>query len=468
MIRSITSLLTDTRGNAALLTAFGMVAMLGFVGLAVDGFTALLLKDRLQDASDAAAFAGAKVMIQGDPAVDGRRLFDANFGTGYIGASVTGVSIAVGADDTVRVDAAAEFPTQFMHFLGQSTLTVHAHSGVLRTNRSAEIALVMDNTGSMRSGSKIDAMKAAARDLVGILFGEDQSREDLWVSVVPYTAMVNIGNGRTDWLGSGDRVFVDPGSFGTTVWKGCVAARADGHDKDDATPASSPFSSFIWPAAVDNVWPQIDERNEAENNGTGPNLGCGPAITPLTRDRATIEAAIAEMLPWHRGGTLGNLGLVWGWRTISPRWTGLWGDGELASLPTTYDNPLIDKIVVMMTDGENQFYDWPSHQPNNGVGPSGSDKTAYGRMHEFMPGASRSQARAEIDRRFAATCQDMKDLGIELFTITFGSAPDSGTQALYRSCATDGDHYFHSPTNEMLATAFRSIGQKLSSLRLIE
>ena len=468
MTRPLSTLLTDTRGNAALMTAFGMVTMLGFAGLAVDGFTALMLRDKLQDASDAAAFAAAKVMIQGDPVGDGRRLFDANFEAGYVGASITGVSIVGTPDDVVRVDASAEFPTQFMRFVGQNSLTVHAHSGVLRTNRAAEIALVMDNTGSMRSGGKIDAMKASAHDLVSILYGTEQIREDLWFSVVPYSATVNVGNARTAWLNPGDRVFMNPASFGTTVWKGCVTARADGHDLDDATPASAPFTSFYWASDVDNVWPEIDERNEAQNNGTGPNLGCGPAITPLTRERATVDAAIDEMQPWHRGGTLGNLGLVWGWRTISPSWTGLWGSGELASLPTTYDDPLIDKIVVMMTDGENQFYDWPSHEPNNGVGPYGSDKTAYGRLHEFMPGASRSQARAEIDSRFAASCQRMKDLGIELFTITFGSSPDSGTQALYRSCATSDDHYFHSPTNEMLATAFRSIGQKLSSLRLIE
>lgn len=468
MIRPVSTFLADQRGNAALMTAFGMLSMLGFAGLAVDGFTALMLKERLQDASDAAAFAAAKVMIQGDPAGDGRRLFDANFGTGYVGASVTGMTVSIAGEDVVRVDAAAEFPTQFMRFLGRDTLTVHAHSGVLRTNRSAELALVMDNTGSMRAGGKIGAMKAAAHDLVGILFGDEQLRQDLWVSVVPYSATVNIGNAHTGWLQPSDRVFTNPGSFGTTVWKGCVTARGNGRDQDDTPPASSPFGSFFWAADVDNLWPAIDERNEAENNGTGPNLGCGPAITPLTRERAVVTAAVDEMQPWHRGGTLGNLGLAWGWRTISPRWTGLWGDGELAALPTGYDDPVIDKIVVMMTDGENQFYDWPNHTPNNGAGPKGSDKTAYGRLHEFMPGASRSQARAEIDRRFAKTCQDMKDLGIEVYTITFGSAPDNGTQQLYRGCATDDGHYFHSPTNATLAEAFRSIGQQLSSLRLIE
>lgn len=468
MTRPATTFLGDQRGNAALLTAFGMLTMLGFAGLAIDGFTALMLRGRLQEATDAAAFAAAKVMVQGDPVGDGRRLFDANFAAGYAGASVVSLAIVPAGEDVVRVDAAAAFPTRFMRLLGRDTLTVHAHSGVLRSNRSAELALVMDNTGSMRSGGKIQAMKDAAHDLVGILWGDRDERDDLWVAVVPYSATVNIGRTRSAWLAPGDRVFGDPGSFGTSSWKGCVMARGNGVDQDDTPPASAPFTSFHWAADVDNRWPAIDERNEAENNGTGPNLGCGPAITPLTRARATVAAAVDEMQPWHRGGTLGNLGLAWGWRTLSPRWQGLWGGGELAGLPTGYDDPVIDKIVVMMTDGENQFYDWPDHEPNNGAGPRGSDKTAYGRRHDFMAGASAGQARAEVDRRFARTCQAMKDVGIELFTVTFGAVPDSATQALYRSCATSAEHYFHSPTNATLAAAFRSIGQKLSSLKLIE
>ena len=32
--------------------------------------------------------------------------------------------------------------------------------------------------------------------------------------------------------------------------------------------------------------------------------------------------ALGELLPWHRGGTMANLGLAWGWRTVSPKWRG--------------------------------------------------------------------------------------------------------------------------------------------------
>ena len=188
------------------------------------------------------------------------------------------------------------------------------------------------------------------------------------------------------------------------------------------------------------------------------------AITPLSPNRATIEAAIDEMLPWHRGGTAGNLGLAWGWRTISPDWRGHWNNETPPSMPFNYGEPLIDKVVVIMTDGQNQFYDWPG---GNGAGPGGSDYTAYGRLDDFgYP--TLDAARQELDDRMANTCALMKAEGIIIYTLTFGSTPSASTQDLYRNCATAANYYFHAPTNAQLAVAFRTIGTALSNLRIAE
>ncbi len=81
----------------------------------------------------------------------------------------------------------------------------------------------------------------------------------------------------------------------------------------------------------------LKEDNDDQNDGTGPNLGCGPAITPLIASKTNVLAAIDEMLPWHRGGTMANLGLAWGWRVLSPSWRGLWGGATPADLPKTTD-----------------------------------------------------------------------------------------------------------------------------------
>ena len=88
----------------------------------------------------------------------------------------------------------------------------------------------------------------------------------------------------------------------------------------------------------------------------GPNLGCATPITPLTASKTTIKAGINAMRPWRRGGTTGNLGLAWGWRTLSPSWRGLWGN---ADLPLDY-SALHGEGRRLLTDGNNEFYDLPS------------------------------------------------------------------------------------------------------------
>ena len=62
----------------------------------------------------------------------------------------------------------------------------------------------------------------------------------------------------------------------------------------------------------------------------------------------------------------------------------------------------------------------------------------------------------------------MKAHGIILYTITFGSTPNSSTQNLYRNCATEPTYYWHAPDNATLQTVFHSIAEQLSNLRIAE
>ena len=70
-------------------------------------------------------------------------------------------------------------------------------------------------------------------------------------------------------------------------------------------------------------------------------------------NRQEVRAALNAMQWWNYGGTQGNLGMVWGWRTLSPRWRGLWGGLTPNNRPLDYHQPGAQKIVVMLTDGDN-------------------------------------------------------------------------------------------------------------------
>ncbi len=467
----------ETGGVYAIL-GFGIIPLVAVLGLVTDAGRGYLVKSQLGQAVDAAALAGGRSMFQDYQEEDIQKYFEANFPVDFMGSEVAPLDIDIApAGDSVEVTARAEVPTSFLQVLNISTMTVTARAVVNRQVRGLELALVMDNTGSMRSGGKMDAMKDAAADLIDILYGEREEVEDFYVSLVPYAAMVNIGNQHEDWLQG-----YDPADYGATAWKGCVEARAGtGLDSNDQppsdglwTPALWPSTEGVYPSTGDNDWNNgnIDESNGAQNNGLGPNLGCGPAITPLIAQKSDVLAAIAGMQPWHRGGTMANLGLAWGWRTLSPQWQGLWGGDTPDFLPYDYGQSYRDKAVVLLTDGENQWYDWPGGlpgSPNGGTYP-GADYTAYGRINEERLGSginTNGEAKAEINSRMEELCEAMKAEGIVLFTILF-QVNDSATESLYESCATSPSHFFDAESNSELASVFQTIGTELANLRLSE
>ena len=376
----VAPVLRDRRGASAVFLAVSLIPMVGAVGLAVDSSLGYLLKARMSKSLDAAGLAAGRKALDDDAEEIARAYFDANFGEELGVIELTDFQFELDDEQRhVTLSAEATTPTYFMRVFGHDAMTVSARTVIERQTTGMELALVMDNTGSMWSsdtktniaGTPFEAMQNAAFDLIDIIYGEEEELDNVWVSLVPFVAAVNIGSGRTGWLAAGDRVFTNPASFRPDLtgggWKGCVKARAYPHDTTDATPAAQPFTSFFYPSSTsDNNWPTINDSYTGTNSTRkGPNLGCGTPITPLTKSRATIDAGIGAMKPWRRGGTTGNLGLVWGWRTISPNWRGLWGD---ADLPLDYGTDYMDKVVVLMTDGNNEFYDFTDGRPREAVG----------------------------------------------------------------------------------------------------
>lgn len=460
----------DERGNVAIIFGLAVLPLMAAAGLATDTMLAYTVEDQLQTSLDAAGLAAGRALEEDDVEPDALAFLRTNFdaGPGLATLDDGDVDVVVSEDGgRITLTATAVMPTRIMRLFGQETVTVSARTVIHREVRQMELALVLDNTGSM-VGAPFNTMRAAAHDLVNIVYGDEDEHPNLYVAVVPYASVVNVGSQRTGWLTATDPVVAGANPFAPSTWKGCVRARADGYDQTDDPPSVRAFRSYLYPDEADNDWgsprnPAVDERLSAGNNGYGPNLGCGPPITALSARKSDVRAALDAMGAWHRGGTSGNQGLVWGWRVLSPRWRGLWGGNTPNALPLAYGATRTDKIVVMLTDGNNNVYD------HNGNGPRGSDFTAYGRLWDFMGnGATAAQGVADWDARMTRICTRMKANGISIYTVTFGGTPNASTQTLYRNCASRPDFYFHAPNNATLRTVFRAVGMKLSNLRVAE
>ncbi len=79
-----------------------------------------------------------------------------------------------------------------------------------------------------------------------------------------------------------------------------------------------------------------------------------------------------------------------------------------------------------------------------------------------------AQGKTILDQKMSRLCASVKNRGITIYTITFGSTPNASTKALYEQCASTTEHYFHAPDNAKLRTVFRQVGLQLSSLRIAE
>jgi len=238
-------------------------------------------------------------------------------------------------------------------------------------------------------------------------------------------------------------------------WAGCVEERGRGvHELSDGTPAMMPFTPYYWPSwgGVGNPGAEplynsylpvpVDETRETNatsNMGRGPNTGCPQnEITDWTNDRNHLLAAINDLVPWGRSGTMGHTGMAWGWRSLSPQWAGMWGG---TPAPRPYDPDEVEKIVIFMTDGINQFFarDAP---------PGESDYTALG-FYSDNPGVDIDNDQDFLDGRQQQLCSEMKGLGIEIFTIGFDLERfEKGIQArqMLERCASSPRHFYDTDT----------------------
>ena len=502
--RSLRSFAQDARGNIAILFGVALIPLMLGVGLAVDYGRALMVRERMADAADAAALAIGSWpgLTQAELTTKAQQFFNANYPPSAIGTVGT-LNVAFAGDD-IKVSVSGAVPTTFMQLANVDTVDIGVTSTVTKKERNIELVLVLDTTGSMDSGGKMSAMQSAAKKMVQILFEGKSTSDTLKIAVVPFSATVNIGTLNTGWLDDAtypnnsaiakeDFAFSNGQSvkklyeqINNRKWAGCVRERGGSYELTDDPPGSSAASKWVRYFAPDEPDTGSNYCNNYANDKTtgsadkrqkytpkynkltvqggsacegpkGPDFNCPPrAITALTNNQGQVISAIEELQP--KGYTVIPAGLLWGWRAISP--TEPFTEGK------PYDDEKWVKAIVLLTDGENEVRGGSNGSNNNSI------YNAFGyAKNGHLGNTSGSNANATLDAKTLDVCEAIKEAGtadkrIQLYTIGFQVS--TASQNLLKACATKTDMFYNSPSNEQLAGIFQDIAQGLGELRIAQ
>ena len=298
-------------GGVAMMFALALppICMMGVCG--VDIHRASTVRAQLQDALDAAALSAARSNETTDAGIRavGMRALRANlaaFPDVTLREAASYTDFDLNADGSVVAKAEVDVEALVADMFLGDMMTVGVDSTVFRSNYRVEVALVIDNTGSMGSGGKLEAAQEAAANLVERLAEAAErsvEEEAVRISLVPFSMTVRVHEGfasRSNRSGASALGWLsrstshtgstgETGLFSTGVdrfaildtlrigWGGCIESRPYPYDVQDTAPTSGNQSTMFVPyfspdspdeddIPGDNTWQRYSYDNDYLND----------------------------------------------------------------------------------------------------------------------------------------------------------------------------------------------------------
>ncbi len=443
----------NEEGNFAIFAALALTVLIGGLAVGVDMANAYAAKTRLQDTTDAIALMAAKNTTATQNELN--KAAKDYFVMTYPGQSGDRIEIkdVRRENDGVTVVAENNIDGYFTRIFGKENLDVAAQSSAIYSNKAMDVALVLDTTFSM-NGSKLNNLKTASTNLVKTI--EDQKNDNVRLAVVPFAQYVNVGTSRRKavWLDvepdrveRGDKVCkmrrdVTGTSNCRTIRRTCTndGVKYDcSYKKCDKTYGPEYQSCYIptkkttWNGCVGSR--RSPNHLEVAYNGNKipglVNIKCGAEIRPLTKNLSEVKKTIKSMNA--RGETYMPAGLAWGWRMLDGR------EPMTEASVTTKGVKALEKVLVLMTDGENT-------------------KSKKGEFHTGSDAKGSNATTTQL-------CNAIKNEDITVYTIAY-DVSDKQTKSLLQGCASDNAKYFDAKNAKDLNAAFEEIGRALNELRI--
>lgn len=452
-VRAVRAFARDRAGAIHIIFAVALVPLTMAVGAAVDYSRANHTKAELQSALDSAVLAGAAEAAKGTPLSD-VPTFVGNFTkANFAQKGSLQVSATASADGIVLATANIPVDTVFIRVMGLKTLDVSVTSQALFGAGKAEVALALDTTGSM-TGAKIIAARQAASGLVDTLYSNPSAAQNVKVALVPFTSYVNVGldyrtaswiTGASDYSTTSNQCWTSyPNAKYLNPYKVTATCYADGVPYDCSYTAyknvaygqpvntcASVTYTYTWYGCVGSRASPLDLSDTVAGGSPVPallNYFCSKPLVRLTNSASTIKTQINALTA--SGETYIAPGLLWAWRVLSPN--APFADGQ------PYGKG-VAKTIVLMTDGAN------THSPNYPY-------------HEYSDVALANDLTAK-------TCANAKTTGIRIMTIAF-EVTDAAIKKILADCASSPSDYYDANDIASMTAAFKSIGVKLTGIRL--
>jgi Flp pilus assembly protein TadG len=434
--RKAAQFVLDRDGSIPLLFGLALVPMLAGVGAAVDYSRASDARTQLQNAVDSTVLAVAKrspvltdAQIQSEAEIYFRSTLKGRHDLTALPLTVTRTN------KKLSIAASGVLPTSFTKLFGVTRMNVATLAEANIAQRKVELALALDNTGSMNDLGKMTELKKATRNLIASAEAAAPAGSGMIkMALVPYTTQVRLnttGLGAPTWLAAKDetveRDFPDiwrSQMIERRNWTGCLTDRGAGFDTNDRRTDVTRPDSF-YPAVV------------CDRDLRRPQLA---AVQPLTDNwnalRNTVDAMSAD------GCTNVTIGARFGLAALSPT-------DIVGGAPVAFGAADVDKYLIILTDGLNTKNRFTNACGGSGSATSIDDKTKT-MCDEIKAKSSRRDARGN-------PIPDVKVFTVRVI---------EGNRTLLTNCATSASMYREVSNAAGIDAVFKDILREITRLQL--
>ncbi|WP_171212145.1 TadE/TadG family type IV pilus assembly protein [Ruegeria sp. HKCCA5426] len=516
----------ESEGAVLILLAIFLVPMMVFIGLAMELALTEDIRVKLQNTSDSASLASADLeqVLEPEDVVND---FFAKAGLGDNLRNVTVVNTAT--ERTVAVESDAFVPALLTRLAGRNGWDVPVVGAATESRRDLEIAVALDNSGSMSwapgstSGpaanpSRMDLLIPAAEAFVDAVQPKPGQPGTTTISLVPFATQVSVGE---DLLNN----FTVSAEHSTSH---CVTFNSTADYTTTAVPTNTLLNRTAHHDPSSTGW------NLSTYNTVCPTDSARRDIVAWSEDPDVLKTRIRAMQPY--GYTSIEMAAKWGAAMLDPTMrpvlsslSGMTGYEHLSGpagrgMPYDFDNPDAIKYLIVMSDGANTLnFDIrpPYHEGNSPLfrlpgtnnysyyrNRPGTGRDFYrvsGDFWSFTPGSGAVQmtwpevwADMPVDRfvdsilseadtsrsanghynrivrtrtgtwknnRTSAICQAAKDNDVIVFTI--GMDTYGQGDATLADCASSPSHFYDVDGLD-IDDAFASIARQINKLRLTQ